>query len=381
MGERGAVVPLLWRERLDVVAGETRQVVGGALERAEGRAQGLVGKRDDDIRASGERLEQPPLRAREILEPVGEDRLRAPGAELARDQVGGARACQLAVPELEAVELRPVAPVQIGELPVQVAGLEQRGFKVGDGGPERVGKPRVARRRSEPVQAGRGNDTGEQKRPLRIGDLRARGSARVLPDAPEKVVERPDRPAKKGGATRQQIVLDPVDVRPVRNNQKRVSVEGFEIAIEQTRDFARVRGAHQESQRHLLDSRRLPGGPRPPGSALVEPVFGEKSLRGGLRPAAAASGGPARHLARAVVAEIRGLGAPARVRVRHPHSGALALADFLAAVVAHENGFSSQCSSRDRCSAVRMLAKSVRYSSADISAPRTASVPPGLFET
>jgi hypothetical protein len=30
---------------------------------------------------------------------------------------------------------------------------------------------------------------------------------------------------------------------------------------------------------------------------------------------------------------------------------------------------------------VRMLAKSVRYSSADISAPRTASVPPGLFET
>jgi hypothetical protein len=30
---------------------------------------------------------------------------------------------------------------------------------------------------------------------------------------------------------------------------------------------------------------------------------------------------------------------------------------------------------------VRMLAKSVRYFSVDISAPRTASVPPGLFET
>jgi hypothetical protein len=56
-------------------------------------------------------------------------------------------------------------------------------------------------------------------------------------------------------------VLDAADVRPVRDNQKRVSVESFEIAIEETRHFSRVRGAHQESERHLLDSRRLPGGP------------------------------------------------------------------------------------------------------------------------
>jgi len=85
-------------------------------------------------------------------------------------------------------------------------------------------------------------------------------------------------------------MLDPVDVRPVRNNQKRVSVEGFEIAIEQTRDFARVRGAHQESQRHLLDSRRLPGGPRTPGSALVESFPGENLYAAdfGLRPRRAA---------------------------------------------------------------------------------------------
>ncbi len=38
MGECGALVPRLGRERLDVVAGEARQVVRGALERAESRA-------------------------------------------------------------------------------------------------------------------------------------------------------------------------------------------------------------------------------------------------------------------------------------------------------------------------------------------------------
>ena len=80
-------------------------------------------------------------------------------------------------------------------------------------------------------------------------------------------------------------------------------------------------------------------------------------LRGGLRPATPAGGWAAGQLACAVVAKIGCLRPSARVRVRQPHSGALALADYLAAVVAHENRFTSQCSSRDRSLRVGMLAK------------------------
>ena len=85
-------------------------------------------------------------------------------------------------------------------------------------------------------------------------------------------------------------------------------------------------------------------------------VFDAELLRGGLRPATPAGGWAAGHLACAVVAKIGCLRPSPRVRIRHPHSGALALADF-AAVVAYENRFTSQCSSRDRCLRVRMLAK------------------------
>src|SRR4029450_4933115 len=115
--------------------------------------------------------------------------------------------------------------------------------------------------------------------------------AGLLRYPPEKVVECPDRPAEQGRSPGQKVVLDPVDVRPVRDTQKRVSVESFEVAIEETRHFARVRGAHQESERHLLDSRRLPGEPLPPGSALSEPFLARNSYAAafGLRPLRAAA--------------------------------------------------------------------------------------------
>jgi len=64
-------------------------------------------------------------------------------------------------------------------------------------------------------------------------------------------------------------------------------------------------------------------------------------LGGRLRAASAPRCGPAGHLAGAVIAEIGRLGAAARVRVRDTQSGALAFADFSAAIVANENGLSS----------------------------------------
>ena len=167
---------------------------------------------------------------------------------------------KLAVEELQAVELLAVRPIEIGELPVGLGGIEHGGFEVGDRRTKRVGKARVTRRRAEAVQACGRDDAREQERALRVGQLLTRRRSGVLADPAEDVVERPDRAAEERGAAGEKVVLDAADVRPVRDNQKRVSVESFEVAIEETRDFARVCGAHQESQRHLLDSRRLPGG-------------------------------------------------------------------------------------------------------------------------
>jgi hypothetical protein len=95
----------------------------------------------------------------------------------------------------------------------------------------------------------------KEERALRIGQLRPGARAGALTDPPEHIVERPDRPAEKSGLAPEQVAFYPVDVRPVGDNQKRVPVEGLEVAIEQTRHLARVRGAHQESERHasILD--------------------------------------------------------------------------------------------------------------------------------
>ena len=76
------------RELDDVVAGERREVVGGAPQRRVHRAPRLVRQRDVHLGASGERLEQPPLGAGQVLEAVRE----APGCRSRRrDRPSAAR--------------------------------------------------------------------------------------------------------------------------------------------------------------------------------------------------------------------------------------------------------------------------------------------------
>jgi hypothetical protein len=64
--------------------------------------------------------------------------------------------------------------------------------------------------------------------------------------------------------------------------------------------------------------------------------------RCGLRPPAAAGRGAARHPAGAVVAEICLLRAAAGVRIGQAQGRALSFTDFFAAIVANQNGLTSQ---------------------------------------
>src|SRR5262249_26016618 len=69
-------------------------------------------------------------------------------------------------------------------------------------------------------------------------------------DPLEDVVERADRTADQRAGLGEQLTLGPVDVRPVRHDQNRIGTEGGQVALEQERDLARVRGPCEQAQRH-----------------------------------------------------------------------------------------------------------------------------------
>ena len=146
VGEHGRARLAARRQLLDPPLGEAREVVGRARERGEGVPAGLVRQRDRHLGARGERLEQRPLGAGQVLEAVREHRPRLPGAEVAGGALGRVAALELAVPEPEPVELLAVGAVERGELALQLAGLEQRGLELGDGRAERIGEARRSAR-------------------------------------------------------------------------------------------------------------------------------------------------------------------------------------------------------------------------------------------
>ena len=156
MGEcRVRVVSVPGRQLLEPPVGEPRQIGGRTLERGEHGPPRLVLERDRDVDPAGERLEQPPLRRAQILEPVCVDRPAVPGGEIAGEPVGGVAAAQVSVPELEPVELGAVAAIELGEIAVELVGIEEAGLELGDRGAERVGEPREAGRAPELVRASR----------------------------------------------------------------------------------------------------------------------------------------------------------------------------------------------------------------------------------
>src|SRR4051812_34094638 len=76
-------------------------------------------------------------------------------------------ALELAIPETEPVELRAIGGVQLGELALQLAGVEQRVLELRDGGAERVGEAGEPGRAAAAVAR---DDAAQQERPLGGGD-------------------------------------------------------------------------------------------------------------------------------------------------------------------------------------------------------------------
>ena len=316
--------------------------VGGTRKRSESDAARLVRQRDLDVRASGERFEQRPLRTRQILEPIREHRLAVPRRELRRKPLGGATAEEVAVPQRRA-----------GRAPSGRGRTGRRGRRRGRPGRAAPARARRASgaacrrsRRWRPTARARSAERfGGARRTISarsasLSTRRAAGSSRASRRNRSSNV--PIVAAEEAAAAREQVPLDAVDVRRVRHDQCRFVGEARQIALEKQRDLARVRRPCEQGESHLpivgLSSDGQAGeiganreNPRPAGSDLAG--------GGGLRPPAPASGRAARHLARAVVAEIGNLRPAAGVDVGDAQRRAARLVDFVAAVVADKNCF------------------------------------------
>ena len=119
--------------------------------------------------------------------------------------------------------------------------------------PRARGSPRGARRRTRPSAR-----TPRARSGTRV---RARGGERAAAARPLRRRRGRPRCARRGRRTsrsnrrrrspaRDELALDPLDVRPVRHDQRRIAVERVQVALEQQRHLARVRGADEQPQTH-----------------------------------------------------------------------------------------------------------------------------------
>jgi hypothetical protein len=176
---------------LDAAVREGGQVVRGATQRVERGPSRLVRKGDGDLGAARERLEQRPLGPGQVLEPVREDRPAVPGVEVVLDALDGVAPPELAVPDAEPVELRPIGRMQPRQVALELSLLDEAGLELGEGASERVGEAREARRGREAVQRGRRDGGADCEPALDVADdgaLVVSGSR----EPPEDIVEGAD---------------------------------------------------------------------------------------------------------------------------------------------------------------------------------------------
>jgi hypothetical protein len=237
------------RQLLDAAVGERARSSIVRAERRERGAARLVRHRDRHLGPARERLQERPLRSRQILESIREDRLPAPGLELVRDALGRVAAQQVAIPEIEAVELGSVRGVERGELAVELVRVEQAGLELGDRREQRVGEPSEARRAAEAVQRLARERAADDEGPLRLGCHRSRVRA-AAGNSAEQVVEGADGAGQKRGLQLEQVALDAFDVRPVRHDQIRLVVESLQIPAQQERHLPGIRRAGDQGQTH-----------------------------------------------------------------------------------------------------------------------------------
>ena len=275
------IVGVAGRQLLDSIIGEARQIGRGALERGEYGTPGLVRKRDRDLRSAGEGLEQAPLRRGQVLEAIRVHRLPVPRFELAGHTVGCVPALEVTIPETEPIELLPVQAVQIGEVAVQIVGLQEPRLQLRNRYPERIGEPGETGRGAQLTQAGRCDNPAQNKRALDLARNRS-GAAVTARDPAKDIVESADRAAEQSARAREQVPFDPLDVRSRRHDQHRALGEIGKVAVEQQRNLAGIRRPGQQRQGHrpILVLRR-DGSRR--GTGAEPRKLREKSGRGLLR--------------------------------------------------------------------------------------------------
>ena len=228
-------------ELLDAPVRERAEVPGRARERLERRPVRLVRERDGHLGTAGERFQERPLRSGQVLEPVGEDGAPRPRVELPGHSIGGVAPQEVAVPEAELVELRAIGGVEQCEVAAEIGGLDEARLELGQRGPERVREAREPRRRAEAVEGRGRNSRADEQLPLGIGRDRIARAA-CARDPLEDVVERPDVAREQRSALREELALDALDVRPVRHDEHRITVERAQIALQEQSHLARVRG-------------------------------------------------------------------------------------------------------------------------------------------
>ncbi len=309
-------------ELLDAPRGLLGQRCSRPLERGEREASGLVRERDGDVGAGREPLDERPLRRGEILESVRVDGTSVPRGEVAGHAVGRVAPLAIAVPAPEAFQLRAVRTEQVGELCIEVFRLDKPRLELRERGSQCL---RVAREaRCVPRDA-------SQQQPALGVRKHSTVVAVAAGDAGEQVVERAHGAADERLAARDEIPLDALNLRPVRDDEHGLPRDVGRIAVEQESDLAGVRRPREQCQRHATQSRAE-------ARRLMEAWL---LRRGGLRPAAAARDRAAGLLAGTAVAEIGLARASSGIGVGDPHRRALLLLHLCSTHVAHENRLSS----------------------------------------
>src|SRR5581483_6441284 len=214
------------RQLLDARSRKPLEVLGGAPERRERGPAWLVRKRDRDLGPPGERLEQRPLGAGQVLEAVREDGLAVPRVELGAQPLDRAAPDTVAVPQAEAVELGSVRGVEDGEVPLQLTGSEQAGLNLAERLEERVREAAEARRRGKTAELRLREHAPDDERALRVRDRPAAAG-----DPLEDVVERADRAREERRTAGEQLALDALDIRSVRHDEHGLPLDGGEIAV------------------------------------------------------------------------------------------------------------------------------------------------------
>ena len=243
------VVGVARRQLLDPPGCEPRQVGGRTLERGEGEPARARTERHGDVHPARRTPRAAPLRAAQVLEAVGVDRTAVPGGELVRDPAPRRSRAGGRGPRDRAGRAVAISPVELGEVAVDVLGLEQPRFELRNRGAERVAESRESRRRVELAERRSRHHSAQDQRALRVSGDRLR-SAVPGRDPLEDVVERPDRSAEQCSRADEQIALDPFDVRPGRHDQDRLPGQIGEVTIEEQSHFAGVGRPGQQRQGH-----------------------------------------------------------------------------------------------------------------------------------